>query len=486
MTLRPKVVDGVRIHPRAERDGQAYVALELPLVPAPFEVPTSVAAILLVADGRTGVAELAALFAQWAPGFPGVDYLQSWLDGFERVGALRYLGYQLRTQGENRYRCQGCGFSCRGPEIPLIDAGEVARLEGAHAELARRDPALAAVEPFRRDPGGFVHLVRIGGECPFLDETDRCRLHSELGAEAKPLACRIFPLIAVAVGDEIRLGLSGSCFRLHRTFDGAERFDLVREWQAVSDRAAPANLSQPPIDAERAVPGREPTSDELTETRRDFERDELRFLSWLRKSAPTLGEVAFVAATNQLPQRRRPMLPADLLGDLRERNGRWARGIVAGQLWPLKVNDEGPYADALRDFTQRLATVSLGEASSTAAIAGVATAGEATAGAMGSRLSLADFDRRFASFAAYRLRNHVWLRRGIYLGSVSELFLLYLHALVAALDVCAGSYDDFGEALVLWDLALHHPGDVERFFAPRSRAEVRDDWRRSLSDAGWR
>ena len=216
------------------------------------------------------------------------------------------------------------------------------------------------------------------------------------------------------------------------------------------------------------------------------ERDDEKYRAMAVGDTSVDGASSFVAATNQLPQRRRPMLPADLLGDLRERNGRWARGIVAGQLWPLKVNDEGPYADALRDFTQRLATVSLGEASSTAAIAGVATAGEATAGAMGSRLSLADFDRRFASFAAYRLRNHVWLRRGIYLGSVSELFLLYLHALVAALDVCARSYDDFGEALVLWDLALHHPGDVERFFAPRSRAEVRDDWRRSLSDAGWR
>lgn len=162
MALRPRVAPGVRIEQRPARDGQAYVAIRLPLVAAPFEVPTTVAAILLVADGRSNVEELAERFAVWAPGFPGIEYLAGWLDGFERAGAIRYVGYQLRTQGENRYRCEGCGFSCRGPEIPLIDVEEIARLERLHRELALGDPTLAAIEPLRRDQNGLVHLVRQG------------------------------------------------------------------------------------------------------------------------------------------------------------------------------------------------------------------------------------------------------------------------------------------------------------------------------------
>src|SRR5262249_14731305 len=51
-------------------------------------------------------------------------------------------------------------------------------------------------DPFEPIPGA-ASLVRIrkrtDGACGFLSAENRCRLHEELGAERKPLTCRLFP-----------------------------------------------------------------------------------------------------------------------------------------------------------------------------------------------------------------------------------------------------------------------------------------------------
>ena len=51
-------------------------------------------------------------------------------------------------------------------------------------------------DPFTSIAGGRGHYLirkRADGACGFLSAANRCRLHEELGAGAKPLACRMFP-----------------------------------------------------------------------------------------------------------------------------------------------------------------------------------------------------------------------------------------------------------------------------------------------------
>lgn len=51
-------------------------------------------------------------------------------------------------------------------------------------------------DPFEPVPGwrGYYRIrSRTDGACGFLSSDDRCRIHEELGAAAKPLTCRMFP-----------------------------------------------------------------------------------------------------------------------------------------------------------------------------------------------------------------------------------------------------------------------------------------------------
>lgn len=49
------------------------------------------------------------------------------------------------------------------------------------------------------------------GACVFLDEKKRCRIHAKFGEAAKPLACRLFPLLVFPAGTKVFVGLRFSC-----------------------------------------------------------------------------------------------------------------------------------------------------------------------------------------------------------------------------------------------------------------------------------
>ena len=52
---------------------------------------------------------------------------------------------------------------------------------------------------------------RKDGACVFLGENNRCRIHARYGAEAKPLACRLYPFVLVPTGERWRVGLRFAC-----------------------------------------------------------------------------------------------------------------------------------------------------------------------------------------------------------------------------------------------------------------------------------
>jgi Fe-S-cluster containining protein len=105
----------------------------------------------------------------------------------------------LRFDPHQRFTCQQCGRCCRSFDVPLtageveaFRAGNVARLFRARADAAEGTSG----EPFEAVSGGsgsYRLRKRPDGACGFLSPTGLCRIHEELGAEKKPLACRLFP-----------------------------------------------------------------------------------------------------------------------------------------------------------------------------------------------------------------------------------------------------------------------------------------------------
>jgi Fe-S-cluster containining protein len=90
-----------------------------------------------------------------------------------------------------RFTCQSCGECCRGWAVPVDEA--------TAAQLREHD---WGTDPFeKRETAGYPYRIRLVDErCFFLDDQNRCRIHTELSYEAKPAACRAFPLTVLEVG----------------------------------------------------------------------------------------------------------------------------------------------------------------------------------------------------------------------------------------------------------------------------------------------
>ncbi len=99
----------------------------------------------------------------------------------------------LRFDAGQRFTCQRCGRCCRGWDVMLTD-GELAAYR--RNDASRLWSADTDSEPFV-PVAGHPDLWRLGkrsdGSCGFLSPAGLCRIHEELGASKKPLACRMFP-----------------------------------------------------------------------------------------------------------------------------------------------------------------------------------------------------------------------------------------------------------------------------------------------------
>ncbi len=111
----------------------------------------------------------------------------------------------LPDSGHQRFSCQGCGRCCRDLSVQLRD-DDVQRL--AQQDWGNRLDGPATVT-FR----GVTFLRKTeAGACVFLDEaTNRCRIHAEFGAAAKPLACRLYPFTPVPFEQQVAGTLNFAC-----------------------------------------------------------------------------------------------------------------------------------------------------------------------------------------------------------------------------------------------------------------------------------
>lgn len=149
----------------------------------------------------------------------------------------------LRYDPEQRFSCRECGRCCRGWDVAVTQA-EVDGYRRAGAERLFVDPAQAAgeaLDPFEPlgEPGFYRIRKRSDGACGFLSPGNRCRIHEELGAEKKPLTCRMFPFAVHPGGPRAVLTASLSCPTVVENA-GARLGDqaallggLAREWRGV-------------------------------------------------------------------------------------------------------------------------------------------------------------------------------------------------------------------------------------------------------------
>ncbi len=94
------------------------------------------------------------------------------------------------------WNCHNCAACCRETVIRL-DAEDVARLQSQQWE---QQPEFQGVRVVRRSVllgRAPVLAHKADGSCVFLTAAGLCRIHEVFGADAKPLACRQFPLQVV-------------------------------------------------------------------------------------------------------------------------------------------------------------------------------------------------------------------------------------------------------------------------------------------------
>lgn len=119
-----------------------------------------------------------------------------------RVHSLRVL---------QNWDCHGCSRCCREYEVVLSEEEYCRILD----QDWTNDPDLAGQNlVVRRGSWGARRRAlaqRKDGACVFLSAEGRCKIHERFGAAAKPLACRLYPLMLIPAGRHWQVGLRFSC-----------------------------------------------------------------------------------------------------------------------------------------------------------------------------------------------------------------------------------------------------------------------------------
>ena len=157
----------------------------------------------------------------------------------------------LLLDAEQNFTCRSCGECCRRAFDIVVTDAEKRRYETAKADRwFRESPSSepgARSSPFVFERSGLLTIrKRPDGVCGFLSDENRCRIHEELGGNAKPLTCQMFPFSFDPVSGETRVSVSFCCPTAVRNDGRAldlqqkEIGDLANRWrrnQNPSDRS---------------------------------------------------------------------------------------------------------------------------------------------------------------------------------------------------------------------------------------------------------
>ena len=122
----------------------------------------------------------------------------------------------LRFSPDQRFTCAQCGRCCRRTTV-LVTPGEAEAYRKADAARWFREDdgdEESLADPFEPIPD-HAPLLRIrkrrDGTCGFLSREGLCRIHEVLGADRKPLSCRLFPFRFHHAGDDTVVTVSFAC-----------------------------------------------------------------------------------------------------------------------------------------------------------------------------------------------------------------------------------------------------------------------------------
>jgi len=104
--------------------------------------------------------------------------------------------------------CHGCSECCRDGLVVTLTPEERLRIEQQRWTAADGvDPQATVVV----HGSGFRLGHQSDEACVFLEPAGRCRIHAKFGAEARPLACRLYPLVLHPAGKKLVADLRFSC-----------------------------------------------------------------------------------------------------------------------------------------------------------------------------------------------------------------------------------------------------------------------------------
>ncbi|MCA9255658.1 MAG: YkgJ family cysteine cluster protein [Phycisphaerales bacterium] len=141
----------------------------------------------------------------------------------------------IRSQ---QWSCHSCTKCCRELIVHLTKADRE-RID------QQQWTSKLGVDPYVRLGRGVVLNHTAEGACVFLQADGKCRIHAELGMDAKPFACRIYPFTLEREGDAIRSAIRFDCPSV-TTSDGKPLPAYRRELQDLTHEivgAAPSMFS---------------------------------------------------------------------------------------------------------------------------------------------------------------------------------------------------------------------------------------------------
>lgn len=444
-SVRPRIADGVELRELPSENGLALYRLSRrngsgggATLPAPL------VAVVMLFDGEHDFADIDRIIRSWGMQPPREDFV-AFLAHQLSQGALVLLQNRRGQAIEaHRFECVMCGQSCRGAEIGPLAPRRVEILDAQWRELVARGELPDGPHPVRTDAHGNSYLTRPDGACTFLADDQRCLIHAHFGLEAKPLACQLFPVVAVAVGDEVRLGISGACVQQHKSFEGGELLDLeglFARMEAEGVRALPRNYARP-----------------------DGGDREAALVQWLllRQEVEPVDILALWARDLALPSHDAIAVPSAATT---------AELIAVTRAWGRSIQERtslGTLPDAIPDSTPRRAlAVELAQAL-----------------VHDADCRLDALPTTWRSFLGYRLRGHLWLRVGYRHGSLADALLLFgIGAVVAvrfarrpALEGVDDEtrFDAFAQGLTLWFLAIGRQRDADAVIGPAARRRLRE------------
>lgn len=221
-----------------------------------------------------------------------IDALREWralvdraTDGmFRQLAVSEHLAKGLVIDASLRHDCMGSSHCCRQYSVvvpehrrdEILACSWEGQLDGEFTQLLRPAPQRL------RSGNRYVIASGDGGRCAFLSGA-LCQIHARRGVEAKPLACRLFPVDFVITPQGVQATLMQECVSYDQTF--ATGTPLGSRSEELS-----ALLESEPGLALRAVPENVAILDGLSVSYEAYRMLEWRLLvGWQRAADPEAG-----------------------------------------------------------------------------------------------------------------------------------------------------------------------------------------------------